>query len=140
MIAATVAAGYAALLGVWAVAGPHWGGPAGFDGVAQRAVLLATGLVVLGGAIAVLALLGRWWRRRLLVPLTLAWLGTGVTVTSGPTHVALSHEGQASGFLMTVALAATLAGLLLTGAAVRGLSQAPAARGRRPAVGRHGVG
>lgn len=123
-VAATVAAGYAVLLGVWTVAGPRWGGPEGFDAVAQRTVLLATGLVVLGGTVAVLALLGRWGTGRILVPLVVAWLGTGVIVTSGPTHVALSHEGNASVLLVTVALAATVAGLLLTASALRVLTPA----------------
>ena len=108
------------------MAGPRWGGPAGFDAVAQRTVLLATGLVVLGGAIAVLALLGRWGTGRILAPLVVAWLGTGVTVPSGPTHVALSHQGNASVLLVTVALAATVACFLLTASALRVLTHVPA--------------
>ena len=85
----------------------------------------AAGSVVLGGAVAVLALLGRWGTGRILAPLVVAWLGTGVTVTSGPTHVALSHQGNASVHLVTVALAATVAGLLLTASALRVLTLAP---------------
>lgn len=129
-IAATIAAGYAALLSVWAVVGPRWGGPEGFDAIAQRTFLLVTGLVVLGGAIAVLVLLWGWGTGRILAPLILAWLGTGVTVTSGPTHVALSHEGDFSVLLVAVALVATLAGLLLSGAVLRVLAHAPAATHR----------
>lgn len=118
-IAAAIAAGYAALLVAWSVAGRSWGGPAGFDTVAQRTFLLSTGLVVLVGVIAVLVLVWHRGQGRILIPLTLAWIGTGVTVTSGPTQVALSNHGDASLLLVVASLAAALAGLLLTGSTLR---------------------
>lgn len=114
-IAATIATGHAAMLVVWSVAGPRWGGPAGFETVPQRVFLLVTGLLVLAGAVAVHALLWRWSTGRLLPPLALAWIGTGVTVTSGPTHVALSNHGNAGMLLVSISLVATLSALLLAG-------------------------
>lgn len=119
VIAGTAAAGYAALLVAWSVVAPRWGGPAGFDTVAQRTALLATGLLVLAGAVAVPVLLRRRDTGRVVGPLVLAWVGTSVTVTAGPTHVALSNGGTVSTPLLTVSVIATVAGLLLTGTAVR---------------------
>lgn len=120
-VTAAVAAGYAAVLAVWSVVAPHWGGPAGFDTVAQRTALLATGLLVLAGAIAVPALVWRRGARRALSPLVLAWVGTSVTVTAGPTHIALSHRGDVSPVLVWISLTAAVAGLLLTRSAIRAL-------------------
>lgn len=119
VITATVAAGYAAILVVWSLTGSRWGGPAGFDTVAQRTALLATGLLVLAGAIAVPALLWRRGTRRVVGPLVLAWIGTSVTVTAGPTHIALSNHGNVSSLLLSVSLVATLSGLLLTWSMIR---------------------
>ncbi|GAB3441784.1 hypothetical protein [Actinophytocola sediminis] len=123
--AAIAAAGYAAVLFAWTVTGSSWGGPAGFDTVAQRTALLATGMLVLAGAIAVPAL--RWWRgdRRLVGPLVLAWIGTSVIVTAGPTHIALSNQGRVSLLLVAVSLAATLSGLLLTRSMIRSVATVP---------------
>jgi hypothetical protein len=124
-IAVAGVAGYAALFVVWSVAGPGWGGPAGFDTVAQKTVLLSTGLVVLIGALAALALVWRRGTGRILAPLALAWLGTGVTVTSGPAHVALSNGGAASPLLVLATLAAVPAGLIVAAAAARALAHSP---------------
>ncbi|WAL69524.1 hypothetical protein ORV05_17685 [Amycolatopsis cynarae] len=114
VITAVIAAGYGAILAVWSVTAPRWGGPAGFDTVAQRTALLATGLLVLSGAIAVPALLRRRGDRPVVVPLVVAWIGTGVTVTAGPTHIALGNHGNVSSVLVSVSLVSVLSGLLLT--------------------------
>jgi hypothetical protein len=122
-IAAIITVGYAVILVLWSVTGPRLGGPAGFDTVAQRSFLFSTGLIVLVGAIAALALVWRWGKGRILAPLILAWIGTGVIVTSGPTHVALSNMGEVSLLLVLVSIAAVLSGLLLSGSAVRVLAR-----------------
>lgn len=57
---------------LWSVGGRAWGGPAGFDTVTQRTFLVATGILVLAGAIAAVAPV----RNRVLI-----FLGTGVAVT-----------------------------------------------------------
>lgn len=129
-VAAPIAVGYAAMLALWSATGARWGGPAGFDTVTQRVFLLATGLVVAAGAFAVRALLRRRGDRRILVPLVLVWIGTGVTVMSGPTHVALSHNGSPSPLLVSLSIAATLAGLVLAGTALRALRHHITAVGR----------
>ncbi|MGH3094802.1 MAG: hypothetical protein ACRDMV_02230 [Streptosporangiales bacterium] len=85
--------------------------------------MLTNGLLVLLGTIALPALLGRWGNGRLLVPLTLAWIGTAVAVMSGPTHIAVSNHGHASPLLVTAAILATLSGLVLTGSAARILTR-----------------
>ncbi|CAM3527075.1 hypothetical protein KIPE111705_12595 [Kibdelosporangium persicum] len=131
MIAATIAAGYAAIMVAWSVTAPDWGGPAGFETVAQKTALLATGLLVLAGAISVPALLRRRGDRRVVGPFTLAWLGTSVAVTAGPTHIALSNNGSISLILVTVSLCATLSGLLLAHTMIRALPAAPRETERR---------
>lgn len=129
VVTVAVTAGYAAILVVWSVTGSRWGGPAGFDTVAQRTALLSTGLLVLFGAVAVPVLL--WWRGPWPVvgPLVLAWTGTSVTVTAGPTHLALSNHGTVSVPLVSVSLVATVAGLVLTRSAIRALPPAEFAGG-----------
>jgi len=137
-IAAAVVAGYAALLAVSSLSPPGWGGPAGFESVAQRAALLATGVLVLSGAVAVPVLL--WWRGSWPVvgPLVLAWVGTGVTVTAGPTHIALSNHGDVSVLLVSASLVATLAGLLLARFALDAFARHPPDGSRsEPGDGRH---
>jgi len=128
--AAVVAAGFAATTVGWAVTdGPGWGGPAGFETVTQRAFLLVNGVLVLGAAIGVPALLGRRGTGRLVAPLAVVWVGTSVTVLSGPTHVAVSHQGQPGPVLVAAASLATASGLILTALAARCVrasrSQAP---------------
>jgi hypothetical protein len=120
-VAAAVATGYAVLLALWSVIAPRWGGPAGFETVTQRTALLATGLLVLAGAIAVPVLLRSRGNRLVWGPLVLAWIGTSVTVTAGPTHIALSNHGNVSTLLVVVSLAATVFGLVLTRSAIRAL-------------------
>lgn len=51
-------------------------------------------------------------------------------VTSGPTHRALSNQGEVSLLLVMASLAATLSGLLLTGFAVRILARSHVAYNR----------
>ncbi|GGS46417.1 hypothetical protein [Actinokineospora fastidiosa] len=119
VLSAGAATGYAVILAVWSVAAPAWGAPAGLVTVTQRSALLATGLLVLAGAVAVLSLLHRRGQRRVIWPLVLAWIGSAVTVTAGPTHLVLSNNGNVSTPQVVVSLAATLAGLALTASAWR---------------------
>lgn len=127
-VAATVAVGYAVVLTAWSVIAPRWGGPAGFDTVAQRTALLSTGLLVLVGAVAVPALLWRRGSRHAFAPLVLAWVGTGVIVTAGPTHIALSNHGSPSATLLAVSATASLCGLLLTRSMIHALPHRTADR------------
>jgi len=113
-VAAVIATGYAAMLVVWSISGPGAGGPAGFDTVSQRTFLLAQGLVVAVGVTAALSLVRRRDEGRALPRLALAWIGTGVLVTSGPTHIALSNHGTVSLVFVSASLAGTVCGLLLT--------------------------
>jgi hypothetical protein len=122
-VAATIAACYATILIVWSAAGARLGGPAGFDTVTQKTFLLATGLVVFVGVAGVLTLVWRWGSGRIVTPLTLAWIGTGVTLTSGPAHVALSAHGDVGLPLVSVSLTASLSALLLAYAAVQVLTR-----------------
>lgn len=128
-VAAVLALGYAGLLVLWSVAGTAWGAPAGFDTVAQRTFLTAEGVLVLLGAAGVPALVLRRGGAPTWVPLTLAWIGTGVTTLSGPAHVALSHEGAPSPLLAAVSLTATLVGIALAGSTVRAVTGRTPERG-----------
>lgn len=124
--AAVIAAAYVATLIAWAISGPSWGGPAGFQTITQKTFLtflLTGGLLVLAGAVTVPALLARRRNQRLLA---LAWIGPAATALSGPTHIALSNHGHVSLPLITAGTLATLSGLILAGSAVRVLTPAEA--------------
>ena len=125
-VAAIIISGYAALLAAWSVMGQRWGGPAGFETVAQRSFLLATGIIVLAGAIAALCLVWRWGHGSILAPLVLAWVGMGVAVPSGPTHIALSNQGEVSLLLVVATVIAVVSGLTLTGSTLRVLARSSA--------------
>ncbi|QYC38779.1 hypothetical protein Nocox_05760 [Nonomuraea coxensis DSM 45129] len=121
--------GYALALVVWAVAGPGAGGPAGFESPAQRTVLAVTGLLVAVGYVTPRArgFVGRHpgWA------VVLTWTGCGVATLSGPTFVALSHDGIVRVPVLAAAVASVVAGLLysivlLRSAASYGRAPAPA--------------
>lgn len=97
-----VTLGYGMILVVWALGGRAWGGPGGFDTVAQRTFLTATGLLVLAGGIAALA-------RRARV----AFVGSAVAVTAGPAGVALSNHGEVGIWYAVISLVGTVAGAAL---------------------------
>ncbi|OXM70976.1 hypothetical protein CF166_19755 [Amycolatopsis sp. KNN50.9b] len=129
--AAVVVLGYAVMLIVWSVSGGRWGGPAGFDTAGQRSFLFAEGLLVAAGAVAVLSLVRRWGAGRVLPRAAVAWAGTGVVVTSGPTHIALSNNAEVSALFASVSLAGALCGVVLV---VAGASALPAAGQSRTAA------
>jgi hypothetical protein len=104
VVAAMAAGVYAVAMILWSAGGRAWGGPAGFDTVTQRTFLVATGILVLAGAIAAVAPT----RNRVLI-----FLGAGVAVTSGPSGLALSNHGEISPPYAVVSLIAVLAGLVL---------------------------
>jgi hypothetical protein len=104
VVAALTATVYAVAMLLWSVGGRAWGGPAGFDTVTQRTFLVATGLLVLAGAIAAVAPL----RHRVVI-----FIGAGVAVTSGPSGLALSNHGEISPPYAVVSLIAVAAGLVL---------------------------
>ncbi|GAB3878013.1 hypothetical protein GCM10029964_028030 [Kibdelosporangium lantanae] len=95
-----VTLGYGMTLVVWSVGGREWGGPGGFETVAQRTFLAATGLLVLAGGIAALA--------RRTMP---AFVGTAVAVTAGPVGVALGNHGQVGIWYVAISLVGTVAGV-----------------------------
>ena len=119
--AVALAVGYAGVLVAWSVGGGALNAPGGFETVAQRAFLAGEGVAVLLGVAGVMALLRGGGDRRVRVPLALAWTGTGVTVLSGPAHMALSNHGVVSPLLLTVSLTATLTGLVLVASTLRTL-------------------
>jgi hypothetical protein len=123
LAAGVVAAGYAGALVLWAATGSRFAGPAGFDTIAQRTYLVGVALVVLAGVLAVAAphrpARGRHVAAWTAARYVLAWTGTAVTVLAGPTGIALSNGGSPGTGYLLVSLVGTLAGLVLTGAAVR---------------------
>jgi hypothetical protein len=100
----------------WSITGSTAGGPAGFDTVAQRTLLVVTGALILAGALGTLALVRNRvdWRT-----LTFSWIGGAVAVTCGPAQIALSNHGTVGLPLLFVCVATTLAGLGLAGSALR---------------------
>jgi len=97
-----VTLGYGMVMVAWSLGGHGWGGPAGFDTVAQRTFLAATGLLVLAGGIAALTRHAR-----------LAFVGTAVAVTAGPAGVALSNHGEVGVSYVIISLVGTVAGAAL---------------------------
>ncbi|WP_163572258.1 hypothetical protein [Fodinicola feengrottensis] len=124
-IGTIVAVGSAMAFVAWSVLGRAAGAPGGFDTVAQRTLLFVTGVLIFTGGLAVMALVWDRSNKRLHLPATFAWIGTGVAVTAGPTLIALSNHGTVGLPLLLVALNTTLAGLFLAGS-TRRLSSAAA--------------
>jgi hypothetical protein len=83
--------GYACALLVWSVTGPGAGGPVGFQSVTQRTVLAVTGVLVAVGFVSPFARRSAAGSRRWAT--VGAWLGCSVATLSGPTFMALSHDG-----------------------------------------------
>ncbi|WP_433014993.1 hypothetical protein [Kribbella sp. CA-294648] len=79
--AAVVASVYGALSLVWAFA--SGGRHAAVETAAQQTFWVTQAALSFAGAVGLLALAYRWGRGRLLLPLTAAWLGTGVVFASG---------------------------------------------------------
>ncbi|MEV0628199.1 hypothetical protein [Nonomuraea wenchangensis] len=119
--------GYALALVVWAVTGPEGGGPAGFESPAQRTVLAVTGLLVAVGYVTPWArgFVGRHpgWA------VVMTWTGCGVATLSGPTFIALSHDGIVRVPVLVAAVASAVAGLLYSVVLLR----SAASYGRAPA-------
>ncbi|MFB9543364.1 hypothetical protein [Micromonospora sagamiensis] len=89
----------------WGLAGPGEHGPAGMDAVAQRAVLLATGLLTLIGVTAPhLAGRGpfspavRW---------ALTWTGCATAALQGPAQLLLANAGRPAVLVVALGLLAT---------------------------------
>lgn len=107
-----VIACYAVALVLWSIGGTHWGGPAGFDTLAQRTVLAVTGVLTASGVLAMIRPVSKRVRpRRTVVAL---WVGTSVSVLSGPTHVLLSNRGHPGIPQLISASLAAAAGLIVT--------------------------
>ncbi len=99
VVAAGVVVGFGLLHLVWAVAGDAAAAPEGFETVAQRTYLAATGVLVLAAALARSA--------------AVAWVGTAVTVLAGPTHLLLAHEGHVGAVVPVAGVLGSVAGLWL---------------------------
>lgn len=108
-VAIGVVVGFGLLHLAWAVAGDAAAAPEGFETVAQRTYLAATGVLVLAAALA--------------GPAAVAWIGTAVTVLAGPTHLLLAHEGHVGVVVAVAGVLASAAGLWL----VRTLWRSPPA-------------
>jgi hypothetical protein len=76
---AVVAAAYGVLSLVWAFSGAN----AAVETATQKTFWMTQGALSFAGVVGLLALAYRWGRGRLLLPLTAAWLGTGVVFASG---------------------------------------------------------
>jgi hypothetical protein len=81
VVSAIVATGYGVLSLVWAFA--DGGNNAAVETAAQKTFWVTQAALSFAGAVGLLALAYRWGRGRLLLPLTAAWLGTGVVFASG---------------------------------------------------------
>ncbi|WP_296605514.1 hypothetical protein [Nocardioides sp.] len=112
--ALVVVVGFGLLHLAWAVAGAATAAPEGFETVAQRTYLAATGVLVLAAAPA--------------GPAAAAWIGTAVTVLAGPTHLLLAHEGHVGVVVAVAGALASAAGLWLARTLWRSSSSAPAPR------------
>lgn len=90
----------------WGVMGPGDTGPQGLTSIAQRSVLVSTGvLTLLGWGVPVLPrLLARHPRSAWLI----AWIGGATAALQGPTHVLLAQEGHSRPLVSTLAVVATL--------------------------------
>ncbi|MFI7615834.1 hypothetical protein ACIBP6_31885 [Nonomuraea terrae] len=115
--------GYGLALLIWAIAGPEAGGPAGFESPAQRTVLAVTGLLVAIGYATPLARGFVARHPRWAVGAT--WAGCSVATLSGPTFVALSHDGVVRIPLLIAAVVSAVAGLLYSIALLRVTSSRP---------------
>ncbi|WP_163506144.1 hypothetical protein [Fodinicola acaciae] len=112
--AAIPAAAYGVIHLVWTFAGDRLAGPAGFETAAQRTALFVTGVVVIGGAVGVMALVRQ---RRTTATLTLAWVGAATTFASGLHGI---NSGGVTGLIFEAGM---LAGLLLGVAGLLNLAQ-----------------
>ncbi|WP_146615633.1 hypothetical protein [Nonomuraea aridisoli] len=115
--------GYGLALPVWAVAGTEAGGPTGFESPAQRTVLVITGLLVMIGYVTPLA--RGFVARHPGWAVGATWTGCGVATLSGPTFVALSHDGVVRVPLLIAAVVSAAAGLAYSIALLRAARPAP---------------
>ncbi len=100
----------------WAAAGERLGAPPNFDTVAQRSLLVSTGLLALAGAFAVLQL-AHGPRRRLPVLAAAAWVGSATSFASGLAQSALASEALDPATIVVLAVGA-ISGLSLGAAAL----------------------
>jgi hypothetical protein len=105
----------------WAAAGDRLAAPPNFDTVAQRSLLVSTGLLALAGAFAVLQLAHRprhrWAVDRLAVLLAVAWVGSATSFASGLAQYALATEAPDPVTTLVLAVG-TISGLSLGAAAL----------------------
>ena len=100
---------FASAMLYWGVFGPGTSGPLGMNSIAQRTVLVVTGLAAVAGFLAPL-FLGGASRGRAAALIT--WVGCAVTALQGPTGLLLAHDGQISPIGVAVAAAGTPAAVL----------------------------
>ena len=90
-IAGTGMLGFAAAMLYWGMFGPGTNGPLGMDSIAQRTVLVVTGINALAGFLAPLILGGSASRARPAALIT--WVGCATTALQGPAGLLLAHDG-----------------------------------------------
>jgi hypothetical protein len=120
-LSAAATALYALANLTWAVAGQRLAAPPDFDTVAQRSLLVSTGLLALAGAFAVLQLAHRPRRRwavdRLAVLVAVAWVGSATSFASGVAQYALATEAPDPATTLVLAIG-TISGVSLGAAAL----------------------
>jgi hypothetical protein len=97
----------------WGVVGPGSTGPQGMDAVAQRATLVVTGLLAVGGFLA--PLLPRISRRAPRLTWFALWVGCTTAALQAPTQVLLANAGHPTGAILLIGL------LTVPGSAAYGL-------------------
>lgn len=118
----------------WGLLGAGATGPQGMDAIAQRTVLVVTGLLVAAGFAA--PLLARASARRPHASWLIVWAGCTTAALQGPTEVLLANGGHPTPAIILIALVATPAscayGLLALRRRTTDLkgSEAPAVGGR----------
>jgi hypothetical protein len=121
----------------WGVFGPGASGPLGMNSIAQRTVLVVTGVAAVGGFLAPLFLGGRASRARSAALIT--WVGCATTALQGPTGLLLAHDGVMSPPGVVIAAVGTPAAVfyglaVLTSTRHRRNAEYPAGAARRQAV------
>ncbi len=94
----------------WGVAGPGAYGPAGMDAIAQRSVLVATGLLTLMGP--TIPLVAQRWPLPPIAAWALTWTGCATAALQGPAQLILAREGRPATLVAVLGLVAAPAAVV----------------------------
>lgn len=115
---------FAAAMFYWGVFGPGATGPLGMDSIAQRTVLVVTGVAAPGGFLAPLLLGGSASRARPAALIT--WVGCATAALQGPAGLLLAHDGAVRPLGVVVAAVGTSAAVLYGVSVLAGTRRAAA--------------